>query len=61
MREEDLAITRDGIAVLPARMDQVEAGWLSPEDDAVRRASLHARKASGKSQFSEDADKPQRI
>jgi len=35
MREEDWPTTPEGIAALLARMDQVEAGWLSPEDDAA--------------------------
>jgi hypothetical protein len=39
MREEDWPTTPEGIAALLARMDQVERSWLSPEDDAVWRAS----------------------
>ena len=35
MREEDWPTTPEGIAALLARMDQVEPGWLSPEDDAA--------------------------
>jgi hypothetical protein len=38
MREEDWPTTPEGIAALLARMDQVEPGWLSLEDDAVWRA-----------------------
>jgi hypothetical protein len=53
MREEDWPTTPEGIAVLLARLDQVEPGWLSPEDDAVWRASLRAQKESEKAQFSD--------
>jgi hypothetical protein len=35
MREEDWPTTAEGIAALLARMDQLEPGWLSPEDDAA--------------------------
>lgn len=44
MREEDWPTTREGVAALVARMDQVEPGWLSPEDDADWRAGLRAEK-----------------
>jgi len=40
MREEDWPTTPEGIAALLALMDQVEPGWLSPEDDAAWRAAL---------------------
>jgi hypothetical protein len=40
MREEDWPTTPEGIAALLARMDQVEPGWLSPEDDAAWRKAL---------------------
>ena len=40
MREEDWPTTDEGIAALLARMDQVEPGWLSPEDDAAWRRAL---------------------
>jgi hypothetical protein len=39
MREEDWPTTPEGIATLLARMDQVEPGWLSPENDAAWRAT----------------------
>jgi hypothetical protein len=61
MREEDWPTTPEGIAVLLARMDQVEPGWLSPEDDAAWRASLRAQKESEKAQFSDDVDKLRRM
>ena len=40
MREEDWPTTPEGIAALLARMDQVEPGWLSTEDDAAWRTAL---------------------
>ena len=42
MREEDWPTTPEGIAALLGRMDKVEPGWLSPEDDAAWRAALRA-------------------
>jgi hypothetical protein len=57
MREEDWPTTPEGIAALLARMDQVEPGWLSPEDDAAWRASLRAQKELEKARFFEDAEK----
>jgi hypothetical protein len=44
MREEDWPTTHEGIAALLARMDQVEPGWLSEEDDAAWRSALRAEK-----------------
>jgi hypothetical protein len=61
MREEDWPTTPEGIAGLLQRMDQVEAGWLSPEDDAAWRAALRAQTESEKTQFLEDAEKLQRM
>ncbi len=40
MREEDWPTTSEGISALLVRMEQVEPGWLSPEDDAAWRAAL---------------------
>ena len=40
-----------------ARMDQLEPGWLSPEDDVNWRAALRAQKELEKSQFIEDAER----
>ena len=57
MREEDWPTTHEGIAALLARMDQVEPGWLSPEDDASWREALRAQKEFEKTQFSADAEK----
>ena len=61
MREEDWPTTPDGISALAARMDQVEPGWLSPEDDAAWRANLRAEKEAEKERFFEDADALARI
>src|SRR5207248_3326768 len=38
MREEDWPTTPEGVAALLARMDQVEPGWLSPDDEAAWKA-----------------------
>lgn len=57
MREEDWPTTPEGIAALLARMDQVERGWLSPEDDAAWRADLRAQREEDKARFFEDAEK----
>jgi hypothetical protein len=43
MREEDWPTTPEGVAALLARMDQVEAGWLSPQDESAWRADLRRR------------------
>ncbi len=34
MREEDWPTTPEGIAALLARMDKVEASWLSPQEES---------------------------
>jgi hypothetical protein len=60
MREEDWPTTPEGVAALLARMEQVEPGWLSPEDDAAWRAALREQKESEKAQFLKEADKLQR-
>jgi hypothetical protein len=46
MREDDWPATPEGIAALLARMDAVEPGWLSPEEDALWRQALLAQKES---------------
>ena len=51
MREDQWPTTPEGIAGLLARMDQVEPGWLSPEDDAAWRKSLQEQRSREKSQF----------
>ena len=61
MREEDWPTTPEGIAALLARMDKVEPGWLSPEDDAVWRAALREQKEIEKARFFEDAEKLRRM
>jgi hypothetical protein len=60
MREEDWPTTHEGIAALLARMEQVEPGWLSPEDDAAWREALREQKESEKAQFFEEAEKLRR-
>jgi hypothetical protein len=57
MREEDWPSTPEAIAALLARIDQVQPGWLSPEDDAAWRADLGAQKEREKAKFLEDAAK----
>jgi hypothetical protein len=61
MREEDWPVTPEGIAALLARMDQVEPGWLSPEDEAAWRTALQEQKEFEKARFFEDAEKLQRM
>jgi hypothetical protein len=60
MREEDWPTTSEGITALLARMDQVEPGWLSAEDDAAWRATLGAQNEFEKTRFFEDAEKLRR-
>ncbi|HEV3146082.1 MAG TPA: hypothetical protein VGZ47_19500 [Gemmataceae bacterium] len=57
MREEDWPTTPEGIAALLGRMEQVESGWLSSEDDAAWRAALRAKKEVDKAKFLEEAEK----
>jgi len=61
MREKYWPTTAEGIAALLARMEQVEPGWLSPEDDVAWRAAVRAEKESQKTQFVGDAEKLQRM
>lgn len=61
MREEDWPTTPDRISALLERMEQVEPGWLSPEDDAAWRMALRAQKESEKAQFLAEAEKLQRM
>lgn len=51
MCEEDWPTTPEGIAALLARMEQVEPGWLSSEDDAAWRAAIRAHNESEKTDF----------
>jgi hypothetical protein len=60
MREEDWPTTAEGIAALLARMDQVEPGWLSPEDDKAWQADLRAQKQREKAEFLQDGEKLRR-
>ena len=61
MREEDWPTTPEGVAALLARMDEIEPGWLSPEDDHAWREALLAQKELEKARFFEDAEKLQRM
>ena len=61
MREEDWPTAPEAIAALLERMEQVEPGWLSPEDDNAWRAALRVQKESEKAQFLEKAEKIQRM
>jgi hypothetical protein len=61
MREEDWPTTPEEIAALLARMEQVEPGWLSPEDDAAWREALRTQKEQEKARFFKDAEKLQRM
>lgn len=61
MREEDWPTSPEAIAALLARMDQVEPGWLSPEDDATWRATLKAQKEAEKACFFDDSEKLKRM
>ena len=61
MREEDWPTTPEAIAALLARMEQMEPGWLSPEDDAAWRAALRAQNESEKTAFMDEAEKLSRI
>jgi hypothetical protein len=61
MREEDWPTTPERIAALLARMDLVEPGWLSPEDDAAWRSALREQKEYEKAHFFDDAEKLRRM
>jgi hypothetical protein len=57
MREEDWPTTSEGIAALLERMDQREADWLSPEDEASWREGLRAQREFDKSRFFTEGEK----
>ncbi len=61
MLEADWPTTPEGIAALLARMDGVEPGWLSPDEEAAWRAALREQKEFEKGRFSEDAEKLRRL
>ena len=61
MREQDWPVTGKEIDAHLARMEQVEPGWLAPEDDVAWRAALQAERDAEKTQFSEGAEKLQRM
>jgi len=60
MREEDWPTTPEGIATLLARMDQLEPGWLSSEDETAWKAALQAQKDFEKATFNEWSEKLRR-
>ncbi len=53
--------TPEVIAARLALMDQLEPGWLSPEDDAAWRAALKEQKENEKARFFKDAEKHRRM
>ena len=57
MREEDWPTSQAGITTLLARMDLVEPGWLSPDDDDAWRGALRAQKEIEKTQFFAEAER----
>jgi hypothetical protein len=57
MRDEDWPTTQEGIAVLLARMDLVEPGWLSTEDDDAWKGALRAQTEIEKSQLFTEGEK----
>lgn len=61
MREEDWPSTPEGITALLSQMDQVETGWLSPDDDSNWRASLRSQKEMEKNQFLNDVEKLRKV
>ena len=61
MREQDWPSTAQEITAHLARMEQVEPGWLAPEDDVAWRAVLMAQRDAEKTQFPEGAEKLQRM
>ncbi len=48
--------TPEVIATRLALMDQVESGWLSPEDDAAWRAALREQEEHEKTHFLRDSE-----
>jgi len=60
MREEDWPTTPQGIAALLARMDQLEPGWLSSEDETAWKTTLQAQKDFEKASFNEWSEKLRR-
>ena len=61
MREEDWPTTPEDIAALLVRMDQVEPGWLSPEDEAAWRAALREQRELDRTRSDEDAERTRGI
>ena len=61
MGDDEGPMTEEEIKTVLAAMDQIEGGWLSPEDDAAWRAALREQKEYEKARFFDDAEKLQRI
>jgi|SRR6185437_9611288 len=61
MREEDWPTTSQDIAALLSRMDRVEPGWLSPDDERAWRDDLRDQRESEKAQFIADGERLRRI
>jgi hypothetical protein len=61
MREDDWPTTPEGIAALLQRMDQLEPGWLTPEDELAWRTALHEQTHVEKAKNSEDSEKLRRM
>jgi hypothetical protein len=59
MREEEWPTTPEGMAALLAWMDQVEVGWLSPDEEAAWRAALREQKELDKAKFFKNAEELQ--
>jgi hypothetical protein len=57
LREDQWPTTPEEIAGHLARMDLVEAGWLSAADEAAWRAALSEQRDNEKASFMEDADR----
>ena len=57
MQEKEWPTTREGIASLLARMDKLETGWLTEEEEAAWRANLHAQRQKEKAEFNSEAEK----
>jgi hypothetical protein len=59
--EDDAPAAPEVIAARLALMDQIEPGWLSPEDEATWKAALEAQKEFEKATFNEWSEELRRI
>ena len=60
-RDDEGPMTEEEIKAVLAAMEQIEGGWLSPEDDAAWRAALREQKEYEKARFFDDAEKLRRM